>query len=273
MPWFCRIFHIEARKKHSFFIENNSKSELGDNNRNIFNMVLHAVYDFFFNYDIENKTVIKHPIVPFSIVAFYLLFVIWIGPALMKNRKPFTLRKTLIAYNFLQSVANTIVAYQIFYNITEHWEDRCNVKTSPRLPSLLKKSMKMIWELYLLKFVDLLDTVFFVLRKKQNQVTFLHLFHHSGLCLFGTWGLRNMKLVIGFYIAVGFGINTIVHVIMYFYYGLAACGPSIRKYLWWKKYLTLIQILQIVFIVTYMGVGFLTGCEEFEMIFPTYQRE
>ncbi|GFW72129.1 RNase H domain-containing protein [Trichonephila clavipes] len=69
-----------------------------------------------------------------------------------------------------------------------------------------------------------------------------------------------------FYIGVGFFANTIVHVIMYFYYGLAACGSSVRKYLWWKKYLTLVQITQIFFIAAYMGVGFLTGCEVFGAI-------
>ena len=29
---------------------------------------------------------------------------------------------------------------------------------------------------------------------------------------------------------------------MYTYYGLAALGPSIQPYLWWKKYLTKLQV-------------------------------
>ena len=40
---------------------------------------------------------------------------------------------------------------------------------------------------FLVKLVDLLDTVFFVLRKKQNQVSFLHVYHHVGMVL-GSWG-------------------------------------------------------------------------------------
>src|SRR5699024_11705534 len=32
------------------------------------------------------------------------------------------------------------------------------------------------------KFIDLLDTVFFVLRKKQSQVTLLHFYHHFSVC-------------------------------------------------------------------------------------------
>ncbi len=40
------------------------------------------------------------------------------------------------------------------------------------------------WVFYFSKFIELLDTVFFVLRKKNNQITFLHLFHHGNICWF-----------------------------------------------------------------------------------------
>ena len=38
-------------------------------------------------------------------------------------------------------------------------------------------------------------------------------------------------------------VNSFIHVIMYFYYFLSAM-PSLRKYLWWKKYLTLLQMVR-----------------------------
>lgn len=38
-------------------------------------------------------------------------------------------------------------------------------------------------------------------------------------------------------------LNCVVHVIMYTYYGLTALGPNYQKYLWWKKYLTTIQLV------------------------------
>lgn len=43
------------------------------------------------------------------------------------------------------------------------------------------------WWYLVLKLVELLDTVFFVLRKKQNQVSFLHVYHHTIMAVF-TWG-------------------------------------------------------------------------------------
>ena len=38
-------------------------------------------------------------------------------------------------------------------------------------------------------------------------------------------------------------LNCFVHVLMYAYYGLSVF-PSLRKYLWWKNYLTIIQMVK-----------------------------
>jgi hypothetical protein len=42
-------------------------------------------------------------------------------------------------------------------------------------------------------------------------------------------------------------LNSFIHVIMYTYYGLSACGSRIQKYLWWKRYLTQAQLVRFVF--------------------------
>ena len=39
-------------------------------------------------------------------------------------------------------------------------------------------------------------------------------------------------------------MNSFLHIIMYGYYGLAALGPAVRPYLWWKRYITMLQIVQ-----------------------------
>lgn len=46
-------------------------------------------------------------------------------------------------------------------------------------------------------------------------------------------------------------LNTFVHIIMYSYYLLAALGPNVQKYLWWKKYLTSLQMVQFVAIMVH----------------------
>jgi hypothetical protein len=45
-------------------------------------------------------------------------------------------------------------------------------------------------------------------------------------------------------VIVGF-VNSVVHVIMYFYYMVAAMGPNYQKYIWWKKYMTWIQLVSL----------------------------
>jgi elongation of very long chain fatty acids protein 4 len=40
-------------------------------------------------------------------------------------------------------------------------------------------------------------------------------------------------------------LNSLVHTIMYAYYGLAAMGPKIQKYLWWKRYITQMQLVRL----------------------------
>ena len=104
----------------------------------------------------------------------------------------------------------------------------------------------------------MLDSVFFVLRKKTNQLTFLHIYHHS--TMFCLWWI-GVKYVAGGSSFLGAMFNCGVHVLMYLYYFLAACGPSVRKFLWWKKYLTMIQMAQFVFALI-MGLNAIrVGCD------------
>ena len=41
------------------------------------------------------------------------------------------------------------------------------------------------------------------------------------------------------------GINSFVHIVMYIYYGISALGPQFQKYLWWKRYLTQLQLVKL----------------------------
>ncbi len=85
-----------------------------------------------------------------------------------------------------------------------------------------------------------MDTLFFILRKKQSQLTFLHVYHHSTMFIFWWVGA---KFVPGGSALTGAMVNCFVHIVMYSYYGLAAFGPKISQYLWWKKYLTILQLV------------------------------
>lgn len=48
---------------------------------------------------------------------------------------------------------------------------------------------------------------------------------------------------------------------MYIYYGISALGPQYRKYLWWKKYITRLQLTQFVIVVIYMVASMCLSCQ------------
>ena len=116
-----------------------------------------------------------------------------------------------------------------------------------------------LWWYYISKLVELADSLFIILRKKdQQQLSFLHIYHHA--TMFSLWWI-GARYVAGGSSFLGAMFNCAVHVLMYSYYALAAIGGRIRKYLWWKKYLTVIQMLQFVTALV-MGINAIRiGCD------------
>ncbi|KAF8788971.1 Elongation of very long chain fatty acids like protein [Argiope bruennichi] len=105
------------------------------------------------------------------------------------------------------------------------------------------------WICFLVKFYEFIDTVFFVLRKKNSQITTLHVFHHA-LVPITVW--IGIKYGAGGYNTLFPLLNSFVHTWMYLYYALAAFGPCVQKFLCWKKYLTKLQMLQFIIVLVFM---------------------
>lgn len=91
-----------------------------------------------------------------------------------------------------------------------------------------------------MKFFELVDTVFLMLRKKKNQLSFLHVYHHSTMFMF-SWIC--IKYVPGGSAFVPIIVNSIVHVFMYIYYTLAAI--RFKKVFKYKKFVTIMQLVKI----------------------------
>lgn len=87
--------------------------------------------------------------------------------------------------------------------------------------------------------------VFIVLKKKNSQLSFLHCYHHfwilSGAYMMAKWLPGGSMCMLGI-------VNTFVHSIMYFYYFLTAFKPELKTSIWWKKYITQVQLAQFAFL-------------------------
>ncbi|KAF2685420.1 elongation of fatty acids protein 3 [Lentithecium fluviatile CBS 122367] len=169
------------------------------------------------------------------LVSYYII--IFGGRELMRNREPMKLSFLFKLHNFYLTAISAILlglfAEQIIPTVARHgiffaichadggWTDK----------------MVILYYLnYLTKFLELLDTCFLFLKKKP--LTFLHTYHHGAtalLCYTQLIGSTPVSWVV-------ITLNLAVHVVMYWYYFQSARGIRI----WWKKYITIMQIAQFV---------------------------
>uniref|UniRef100_V5IDD4 Elongation of very long chain fatty acids protein n=1 Tax=Ixodes ricinus TaxID=34613 RepID=V5IDD4_IXORI len=148
-----------------------------------------------------------------------------------------------MAYNLFQVIANAFffVKYMRLSYVSGNYSVFCQgIDYSLKVHEM--EILRISWWYLFVRIVDFMDTFFFVATKKFSHITYLHVVHHFLVVLNG-W----------VYLAFGGGgqlimvlcLNTVVHVVMYGYYFLSALGPRIQKHLWWKRYLTRLQISQI----------------------------
>uniref|UniRef100_A0A336LM25 Elongation of very long chain fatty acids protein n=1 Tax=Culicoides sonorensis TaxID=179676 RepID=A0A336LM25_CULSO len=184
-----------------------------------------------------------NPIPTISLVLAYLAWVLVLGPMYMRDRKPVNLKNTLIAYNAGQVLLS---GYMFNEHLMSGWARGYSYTCQPVDYSdspLSRRMLNLCYVYYFSKLSEFADTIFFVLRKKKSQITWLHLYHHS-LTPLEAWIL--VKFIPGGNATFPNILNNFVHVLMYFYYMLSAMGPQYQKYLWWKKYMTELQIAQFI---------------------------
>lgn len=194
---------------------------------------------------VSNWGMMGSPFPTLGICLFYAYFSKVLGPKLMENRKPFDLREVLVVYNFIQTVFSSWIFYEYMMSgWLGHYSFRCQPVDYSYSPMALRMA-NTCWWYYFSKFTEFFDTLFFILRKKNEHVSTLHVIHH-GCMPMSVW--MGMKFAPGGHSTFFALLNTFVHIVMYFYYMVAAMGPKYQKYIWWKKYLTSMQMVQFVMI-------------------------
>ncbi|OWR40664.1 elongation of very long chain fatty acids protein AAEL008004-like isoform X1 [Danaus plexippus] len=193
----------------------------------------------------ENWLLVTGPGPLITLLASYLYFCTSVGPNYMRDRKPYSLKNTIALYNISQILLSIFLVYE---GLASGWWNDYNFDCQPVDYSDTPKAKRMaaaVWWYFFAKIVELLDTVFFVLRKKNRQITFLHLYHHTMMPICAWIGVRFLPGGHGTLLGV---INSFIHIVMYTYYLISGLGPQYQKYLWWKKHLTSMQLVQFVII-------------------------
>lgn len=120
------------------------------------------------------------------LTAVYLVFVLYSGPKYMKKREPYRIKQWIRIYNCYQiAICTYFVVMGLSLGFYPKFLFRCETFDFMNEDTKLKVLIG-TWMFLGLRELEYLETVFFILRKKHNQASFLHIFHHIGSS-FTTW--------------------------------------------------------------------------------------
>lgn len=185
---------------------------------------------------------------PIAIVCYLTL--IFSLRRFMRDRPPVKLRSLTVVHNVFLCALSLAMGVGVLSEVVKVFAANATpsnpfagtnaVLCDPTGASMTGRMGWWMYVFYVSKYYELLDTVIMVLKKRP--LNFLHVYHHCiVLPLFYVY--MSTSMVLQWIVVVA---NSSVHVAMYYYYAMAALGHKV----WWKKYITLAQIVQFIIDLT-----------------------
>jgi hypothetical protein len=163
----------------------------------------------------------------------------------MKDRPAFQLTGVMRAYNVTQILLCSYMCWGLYINPFENFF-RINIPYSSTHEYFIIIH-------YLSKWLDFFDTIFMTLRKRDRQISFLHVFHHASIP--AVWSLLLSRNEAFGTVTLGASINSAVHVMMYSHFLVTSFGFKNPL----KKLVTQAQLVQF---VTLLGHSFVALSNE-----------
>jgi fatty acid elongase 3 len=152
-----------------------------------------------------------------------------------RRRSMIHLKRFFIGHNFILSAISLVLFLALLANLMLQQTSLFQLMCLPA-SNIAHYLPYIYYTNYLLKHYELIDTLVLLLTHR-NLPNFLHIYHHSAtliLCYTQLAGDTCAQWI-------PIGLNLFVHAIMYFYYAETA---KRGRRLWWRRYLTTLQIGQ-----------------------------
>lgn len=179
---------------------------------------------------------------PTIAVILYLLGIA-VMQRFMKNRKSINVSLLMWAHNWILCIVSVIMWVGGMYELGKLALTSKNSSSFETLfcdPLREQSSHGAVgfwnWVFLITKYYELLDTALQIAKKKN--LLFLHVYHHAATLFTCFLGLIDNSPVQW----IGLAVNAFIHILMYYYYAQASIGRDI----WWKRYLTQMQITQFI---------------------------